>query len=156
MQAYQQWKAAHPNNLAGLVLAGGKGWLYDPAWIADVEGVYLPGYIDDGDKGALYTNALALIFPTLYEGFGFPVIEAMHSGAPVIASNTSSLPELVGDAGLLVDPLNVAEIVAAMGKISDDNLAHILRERGHTQAAHFTWERAAQQALNALEAVGSN
>jgi glycosyltransferase involved in cell wall biosynthesis len=157
VQAFQHWKTAHPNDPAGLVLAGGKGWLYDPAWIADVEEVYLPGYIDDGDKNSLYANALALIFPTLYEGFGFPVIEAMHSGTPIIASNTSSLPELVGDAGLLVDPLNVAEIAAAMGKISDDeNLAHILREKGYAQAAQFTWERAAQQALNAFEAVGSN
>jgi glycosyltransferase involved in cell wall biosynthesis len=157
VQAFQQWKTAHPNDPAGLVLAGGKGWLYDPAWIADVKEVYLPGYIDDADKAALYANALALIFPTLYEGFGFPVIEAMHSGTPVIASNSSSLPELVGDAGLLVDPLNITEIAAAMDKISDDeNLANTLRERGHVQAAQFTWERAAQQALNALEAAGSN
>src|SRR6185369_14317359 len=112
-----------------LVLAGGKGWLYDPAWIADVKEVYLPGYIDEADKGALYANALALVFPTLYEGFGFPVIEAMHSGTPVIASNTSSLPELVGEAGLLVDPLNVEAIAAAMSKIADDDhLARTLRE----------------------------
>ncbi|MEO8610452.1 MAG: glycosyltransferase family 1 protein [Chloroflexota bacterium] len=157
VQAYQQWKIAHPNDPAGLVLAGGKGWLYDPNWIADVKEVYLPGYIADADKGALYANALALIFPTLYEGFGFPVIEAMHNGIPVIASNTSSLPELVGDGGLLVDPLNVEAIAAAMGKISDDeNLAHMLREKGHVQAAQFTWEHAAQQALNAFEAAASN
>jgi glycosyltransferase involved in cell wall biosynthesis len=156
-QAYQQWKIAHPDDTAGLVLAGGKGWLYDPAWIADIEGVYLPGYIDDADKGALYANALALVFATLYEGFGFPVIEAMHNGTPIIASSTSSLPELVGDAGLLVNPLDVNAIAAAMGKISDDeHLVHKLREQGHVQAAEFTWERAAQQALNALEAAVAN
>lgn len=152
--AYQRWKAAHPHDSAGLVLAGGKGWLYDPAWIQDVEDVFLPGYIDDADKGSLYANALGLVFPTLYEGFGFPVIEAMHSGTPVIASNTSSLPELVGDAGLLVDPLNVDDIAAAMGKLSDDaQFAQSLCEKGFAQAARFTWERTAQQAMKALEAA---
>lgn len=76
-----------------------QGWLYDPAWIDNVEGIQLTGYIDDADKGALYAGAIALVFPSLYEGFGFPTLEAMSCGTPVIASNTSSLPELVGDAG---------------------------------------------------------
>jgi len=155
-QAYRQWKAAHPRDPAGLILAGGKGWLYDPAWIEEGEGVYLPGYIDDKDKGALYTGALALVFPSLYEGFGFPVIEAMHCGTPVIASNTSSLPELVGDAGILVDPLKVEEIAAAMGKLSnDESLRYILREHGFAQVAKFTWEQAAKQAMDALEQAES-
>ncbi|MBZ0289911.1 MAG: glycosyltransferase family 4 protein [Anaerolineae bacterium] len=154
VQAYKLWKQKHPDDSAGLVLAGGKGWLYDPAWVNDTEGVFLPGYIDDADKGTLYANALALIFPTLYEGFGFPVIEAMYSGTPVIASNTSSLPELTGDAGLLVDPLNIEEIAAAMGRISDDKkLVQRLCENGYAQAAIFTWERAARQAMIALEAA---
>jgi glycosyltransferase involved in cell wall biosynthesis len=156
VQAYQQWKTAHPNDSAGLVLAGGKGWLFDPAWIAGVENVHLPGYIDNADKAALYSNALALVFPTLYEGFGFPTIEAMHSSTPVIASNTSSLPELVADAGLLVDPLKVDEIAAAMGQIStDESLRHTLIEKGRTQAASFNWDHAAQQTLAALESAFS-
>ena len=107
VQAYSRWRAAHPDDPAALVLAGGQGWLYDPAWTAGVDGVILPGYVDDADKGALYAGALALVFPSLYEGFGFPVLEAMHCGTPVICSNTSSLPELAGDAALLVDPLDV-------------------------------------------------
>jgi glycosyltransferase involved in cell wall biosynthesis len=95
---------------------------------------------------------LALLCPSLYEGFGFPLIEAMHCGTPVIASNTSSLPELVGEAGLLVDPLVVDSIATAMGKLSDGEiLRRTLRERGVTQAATFTWEHAAHQTLNALE-----
>lgn len=151
-QAYRQWKAAHPNNTTGLILAGGKGWLYDPAWTEGIEGIHLPGYIDNADKGALYAGALAFVFPTLYEGFGFPVIEAMHCGTPVIASNTSSLPELVGDTGLLVDPLNLEDIASAMGRLSDDeSLRSTLRERGYAQAAKFTWEQAAKQTKAALE-----
>jgi glycosyltransferase involved in cell wall biosynthesis len=154
VKAYQKWRDDHPNDPAGLVLAGGKGWLYDPSWAESIQGVYLPGYIDDADKNALYAGAIGLVFPTLYEGFGFPVIEAMNCGTPVIASNTSSLPELVGQAGLLVDPLDVEAIAAAMGKLSDDEtLRDILQERGYGQAATFTWESAGKQALAGLEAV---
>ncbi|MBZ0279837.1 MAG: glycosyltransferase family 4 protein [Anaerolineae bacterium] len=152
VEAYRRWKVAHPSDSTALVLAGGKGWLYDPAWTQGVEGVYTPGYIDDADKSTLLANALGLIFPSLYEGFGFPVIEAMYAGTPVITSSTSSLPELVGDAGLLVDPLDVDSIAYAMSQLSDDvSLRQQLIERGHIQAAQFTWERAAQQTLTALE-----
>ncbi len=152
VQAFQRWKTAHPSDETGLVLAGGKGWLFDPAWVSGVDGVHLPGYIDDADKGALYAGARALVFPTLYEGFGFPVIEAMGCGTPVIASETSSLPELVGDAGLLVNPLDIKAIAAAMSQISDDQaLRRKLRERGYQQAAKFTWEQAGAQTLDALE-----
>ncbi|HEX2619860.1 MAG TPA: glycosyltransferase family 1 protein, partial [Phototrophicaceae bacterium] len=113
VQAFDSYRRTSGDS-AGLVLAGGKGWLYDPAWVAGGEEVYLPGYIDDADKGALYAGALALVFPSLYEGFGFPVLEAMLCGTPVIAAKTSSLSELVGYAGLLVDPLNVQAIADAM------------------------------------------
>ena len=149
--AYRQWRAAHPADPAALVLAGGQGWLYDPAWTAGVDGVILTGFVADADKGALYAGALALVFPTLYEGFGFPVLEAMLSGAPVICSNTSSLPELAGDAALLVDPLDVGAIAAAIGRIADDPaLSGDLRSRGNDQALKFTWDAAARAALAAL------
>ena len=104
--------------------------------------------------GALYAGALALVFPTLYEGFGFPVLEAMHCGTPVICSNTSSLPELAGDAALLVDPLNVDAIADAMGEISsDEGLRDQLRTQGYEQARKFSWERAAEAALDAFDGV---
>jgi glycosyltransferase involved in cell wall biosynthesis len=154
VQAYALWHKQHPNNPTALVLAGGKGWLYDETWTANIEGVHLTGYIDDADKGALYAGAVALIFPSLYEGFGFPVLEAMSCGTPVIASNTSSLPELVGDAGLLVDPLNIEAIAAAMSQLSDNgNLCQTYRERGYEQVKKFTWEAAAIQLLTALETL---
>ncbi len=154
VQAYRLWHAAHRDDETGLVLAGGKGWLYDPAWTDGVAGVTLTGYIDDVDKGALYAGATALVFPSLYEGFGFPVVEAMLSGTPVIASDTSSLPELAGEAALLVDPLDSAAIAAAMGRLSDDvGLRSDLIDRGRTQALRFTWDIAASEVLAGLEAA---
>jgi glycosyltransferase involved in cell wall biosynthesis len=155
VEAFRLWQGTHPGDPTGLVLAGGKGWLYDPAWGEGVEGVHITGYIDEADKAALYSGALALVFPSLYEGFGFPVVEAMGCGAPVIASDTSSLPELVGDAGLLVNPLYVEAITSAMTRLSDDaSLRDTLREKGYRQAATFTWAAAGAAALSALEEAG--
>jgi glycosyltransferase involved in cell wall biosynthesis len=154
VEAFRRWQSAHPGDSTGLVLAGSKGWLYDPAWTADTPGVTITGYIDEADKGALYAGARALVFPSLYEGFGFPVTEAMHAGTPVIASRTSSLPELVGDAGLLVDPLDVESIAGAMSRLSNEPLlTEQLRIAGRKQAQRFTWDAAAESAMAALEAV---
>ena len=151
VRAYGHYRQ-RAQNPAELVLAGKKGWLFDESWVRDVEGVHITGYVDENDKGALYTGAQALVFTTLYEGFGFPVLEAMHCGTPVIASTTSSLPELVGDAGLLVDPLDVEAIANAMLELDQNEaLAETLRERGYKQVERFSWARAAEQALNALE-----
>lgn len=152
VQAYQRWRMAHPDDGAGLVLAGGKGWLYDETWASGLPGLHLPGYIDEADKGALFAGALALVFPSLYEGFGFPVIEAMRCGTAVITSNTSSLPELAGHSALLVDPIDVGAIASSMARVVDDpDLRARLVTRGYEQAAKFTWERAAEQTLQALE-----
>jgi glycosyltransferase involved in cell wall biosynthesis len=155
-QAYAQWWSGHQIEDVGLVLAGGKGWLYDEAWTSGLPNLHMPGYIDDTDKGALYAGALALVFPSLYEGFGFPVIEAMHCGTPVITSNTSSLPELAGDAALLVNPAETYLIADALEDLaSDEGLRQSLREKGYLQAAKFTWNKAAEQVMNALEQVAS-
>jgi glycosyltransferase involved in cell wall biosynthesis len=152
VEAYKMWLQQNPDEQTGLVLAGSKGWLYDPAWTQDVDGIYLTGYVDDADKGALYAGALALVFPSLYEGFGFPVLEAMQCGTPVIASNTSSLPELVGEAGLLVDPLSVNAIVNALCRVSSEaSLRGKLVGQGYVQFARFTWVEAARKTLSALE-----
>jgi glycosyltransferase involved in cell wall biosynthesis len=151
VQAFNQWQYAHADG-TGLVLAGSKGWLYDEDWTQGVENVHVTGYVDDSEKGALIAGALALVFPTLYEGFGFPVLEAMHCGTPVIASNTSSLPELVGEAGILVNPLEVNEIVAALDLMAwHGALRRELRQKGYRQAEKFTWEATALATLKALE-----
>lgn len=141
----------------GLVLGGAQGWLYDPAWTAGVPGVQEIGYVADEDVAALYSGAVALVFPSLYEGFGFPVLEAMRCGTPVIASNTSSLPELTGtDAALQVDPLSVEAITSAIQRVVDDSvLRRQLVEAGQIRAARFTWEAAAQATLRALEVAAS-
>lgn len=154
VQAYARWRARFPDEDAALVLAGKIGWLYDPAWVEGVENVYITGYVDEADKGALLAGATALLFPSLHEGFGFPALEAMHCGTPVIASSNASLPELVEEAGLLVNPLDVEDIVQAMATLTERvEIMGQLRARGLQQARQFTWERAARQTLNALDRV---
>ncbi len=151
VRAYAAYRSMTPDP-AGLVLAGNRGWLFDEGWLHGVDGVQVTGYIDEAAKGALYAGALALVFPSLYEGFGFPVIEAMHCGTPVIASETSSLPELVGDAGLLVNPDNTQAIAEALLNLhADESLRAMLIARGTEQSAYFTWDRAAAAALDALQ-----
>jgi glycosyltransferase involved in cell wall biosynthesis len=152
VQGYARWRAAQNKPDVALVLAGQQGWLFDPAWIEGIEGVILPGYVADMDVAALYSGALALVFPTLHEGFGFPVLEAMRCGTPVITSTTSSLPEVAGDAALLVNAREAGEIAHAIGRIvADQALRESLIAKGFEQTAQFTWKQAAEQALQVLE-----
>jgi glycosyltransferase involved in cell wall biosynthesis/tetratricopeptide (TPR) repeat protein len=110
------------------------------------------GYVTDDELRALYGGATALVFPSLYEGFGLPALEAMASNCPVIAANGSALREVVGDAGLLIDPLQPSEIATAMAQLLTDNSnANELRKRGLMRAASFTWDAVAAKALTALE-----
>ena len=152
VEAYTMWRDANPDKRIALVLAGKKGWLFDEAWVEGVEGVYVTGYIDEVDKGDLIRHATALVFPSLYEGFGFPAVEAMLCGTPVIASDTSSLVELVDDAGILVNPLEVAEIAASMDLLTQTPfLRKKLGVKGMAQGAKFTWKKAAEETMKALE-----
>jgi glycosyltransferase involved in cell wall biosynthesis len=108
-------------------------------------GVLLPGHVPDANLAALYSGATALVFPSLYEGFGLPVLEAMQCGTPVITSNTSSLPEVAGDAALLVDPTDEDALSQAMlDVLRDERLRLRLRCAGLERAAQFTWERCAE------------
>ncbi len=155
VKAFGQWQREHDYSDTALVLAGAEGWLFNKSWLEDASNVIVTGYIDEADKGGLLAGAIALVFPSLYEGFGFPALEAMHCGTPVIASETSSLPELVGDAGLLVNPLDVAAIVAAMKRCSDDaTLRQLLIKRGIQRAKRFTWKAAAEQVMGAFDVLG--
>lgn len=152
IEAYKIWQNGNPESNISLVLAGKKGWLFDEAWVDGVENVHLIGYVEEEDKGALMRQAMALVFPSLYEGFGFPVIEAMHLGTPVITSNTSSLPELAGEAAILCDPLSTPEIAASMDLLTDNELLRRkLGVKGMLRAREFTWEKAAQQTLAAID-----
>ena len=137
-----------------LVIAGGKGWLDDPIYeamrvMAMEPYVRLIGFADDADLPALYSGALCFAFPSLYEGFGLPVLEAMACGTPVMTSNVSSLPEVAGDAALLVDPTDQEAITGALRRlIGDETLRQTLIARGYEQAARFSWTRAARELKN--------
>jgi glycosyltransferase involved in cell wall biosynthesis len=111
--------------------------------------VLMPGHVSDADLAALYATAGVFAFPSLYEGFGFPVLEAMRAGCPVVTSNISSLPEVAGDAAVLVDPRDVDAISRAIWEVADDPaLAAALRQRGAAQAALFSWERCARETVD--------
>jgi glycosyltransferase involved in cell wall biosynthesis len=134
-----------------LVIAGGRGWLDAPIYQAvDSHGlarrVHFTGFVQDEDLPALYADSVCLAYPSLYEGIGLPVLEAMACGVPVVTSNVSSMPEIAGDAALLVDPYNGEELAGALRRVlSQESLRADLIARGREQAAYFTWERAAQQ-----------
>jgi glycosyltransferase involved in cell wall biosynthesis len=132
-----------------LVVVGRKAWKSEGIFrrLDDLglgDAVVLTGYVDDADLPALYTGAACFVFPSIYEGFGLPPLEAMACGVPVVTSNTSSLPEVVGDAAIMVDPHDVGGFVAAIRQIVDQPaLADELRARGLERARRLTWERAA-------------
>ncbi len=140
-----------------LVIAGGRGWLYEDIFSeAERHGdrVRILGFVDEGDLPALYRSAALFAFPSLYEGFGLPVLEAMACGVPVVCSNASSLPEVAGKAGLLVDPLDTDGLAEAMRRVLEDSgLRREMIARGVAQAARFTWERAARQLLDVFDSL---
>jgi glycosyltransferase involved in cell wall biosynthesis len=110
--------------------------------------VRVTGFVSDSDRDALYAGAVCLVFPSLYEGFGLPILEAMAMGAPVIASNSSAMPEVAGHAALLVDPKSPAEIAAAIRSvIEDDGLAARLSSAGRKRALRFSWDVTAASVL---------
>lgn len=139
-----------------LVIAGKRGWLTDAIEARAQEQhighlVHFPGYVANEDVPALLTGARAFVFPSLFEGFGMPVLEAMACGTPVLTSTTSSLPEVAGDAALLVSPYNISEIANALERIMTDTiLCDTLRSRGFARVKQFTWEQCARKTLNVL------
>ncbi len=139
------------------MIVGGKGWLYDDIF-AEVkklgleDEVVFPGFADDADLPALYSAAEMLAYPSIYEGFGLPVLEAMACGTPVITSVTSSLPELAGDAALLIEPTDTDAIASAIRRLHlDVDLRLKLVREGFQQARRFTWDQAAAQLLEIYE-----
>ena len=150
--------AASPDERPLLVLAGRRGWLAETIMqrataLGLRDRVRLLGYVPDADLPALLSGALAFAFPSLYEGFGMPVLEAMACGTPVLTSTTSALPEVAGDAALLVDPTDTNALAAALARLATDApLRTALRIRGLSRAAQFTWERCARETLAVLHA----
>lgn len=149
IHAYAYLRQQHPDAPA-LVLAGGKGWQYESIFAAaDTpelrEHIIFPSYIPSGDMAAVYSGALAFVFPSLYEGFGMPPLEAMACGCPVLTSNAASLPEAVGNAAVLCNPMKKKAIAHGMEMLmTDDALREKLRQRGFRRAKEMSWENAAE------------
>lgn len=143
-----------------LVIAGRRGWIGEEFDTAVTElgpdAVRVLGSFDLADRDALLAGATALVFPTLAEGFGIPVLEAMSAGVPVLTSNCSSLPEVAGDAALLVDPTDVSAITAGMRDLAtNDQLRQRLITAGLARSKQFTWHKAAERVLAIFEKVGA-
>lgn len=143
-----------------LVLAGGKGWKDDQigkqltAALEAKENIIQTGYFDEEDLPGLYSGATVFAYPSHYEGFGMPPLEAMACGTPVVTSNNSSLPEVVGDAAVTVTATDTAALTAALAKvIGDPKLAAKMRANGLKQAAKFRWEDGAQRIIDAVKAT---
>ena len=138
-----------------LVLAGPSGWLMEEMFtsIKNVgeykDKIILTGFVDDKDVNIIYNSAYAFIFPSLAEGFGLPVLEALSCGVPTISSNSTSLPEVYGDSALSFDPTNKKELIDIMEKVYfDNNLRKTLIEKGFNQAKKFSWDKTTEIIIN--------
>ena len=144
-----------------IVLVGWEGWGSEE-WleIAKEQGlqnrIFTTGYVDEESLACLYSNALALVFPSLYEGFGLPLLEAMACGCPVICSDAASLPEVAGNAALLIDPSEFEDLAVAIDKVvSDSGIRMDLIQKGFERAAQFSWERTAKLTLEVFRSVAN-
>jgi len=157
----KQDSSSSTQNDIQLVIVGKKGWKYEdildaPEKNGITDRVKFLDFVSDEDLQMLYKNAQCFVFPSLYEGFGLPVLEAMRAGCPVITSNVSSLPEAGGDAALYVDPESVSDIASKIEMVlGDKKLRSEMIAKGKEQLKKFSWEKAAKETLSVLEQVGS-
>jgi glycosyltransferase involved in cell wall biosynthesis len=151
IRAYSQLRTQYPEFGEQLVIVGRKLWLHDEIfkevkeqrWSKDV---ILTGYVPEEDLPALYRAARAFAYPSFFEGFGLPVLEAMACGTPVVTSNLSSMPEITGEGAMLVDPFEEQTIAAGLYcVVTDESLRYRLREDGLLQAQRFTWRNTAEK-----------
>jgi len=151
IEAYKKLCTLAHLHTCKLIIAGDRGWKSEPVirLIENTPGVQYIGYVDEAKKVELYRNASLFVFPSLYEGFGLPVLEAMSAGVPVITSNRSSLPEVCGDAVYYVNPNNVLELAEAMKLVlTDEKLRQNMIQKGLEQAKKFSWEDSAKVLLS--------
>jgi glycosyltransferase involved in cell wall biosynthesis len=158
LEAYSDLLRARTQaKLPCLVIAGKRAWLYEETLrsvnlLGLSDNVVFTGYVPERDLPPLYSGALCFVYPSYFEGFGLPPLEAMKCGAPVITGNRTSLPEVVGEAGLMVDPFDKGAIGAAIGRVVDDaGLRRDLRERGFERARRFDWLETARLTVRAYE-----
>jgi glycosyltransferase involved in cell wall biosynthesis len=158
LQAYAAYRS-RVKHAFPLVIAGGKGWLMDDfrQTIQDLkleQSVLWLGYVNEETLQWLYGHCFAFLYPSLFEGFGLPVLEAMSQGAMVITSNTSSLPEVVGDSGLLIDPYSVDSIVEAIEKITfAEESRNQWKQKAIERSNLFSWEKTAKMTLQVYQAI---
>jgi glycosyltransferase involved in cell wall biosynthesis len=157
INAYSRLSRARTNTLPQLILAGKRGWL-EAATIRAAEqseardDILFVGYVPDSDLPALYSGAMCFAYPSYFEGFGLPVLEAMQCGTPVIAGNRTSLPEAAGDAGVLFDPFDESAIAGALSQVIENpNYRAELRVKGLEWASAFSWRTTAKMTLEAYE-----
>ena len=160
IDAFQRLLNEQPNTDLHLVIVGEKHWLYEQIFasaqsLAGFQNrIVFTGFVEDKDLSALYSAAKAFVFVSLYEGFGLPVLEAMQCGTPVIASNTTALPEVVGDAGILVDPCDTESVSAAMLSVLENERERLeLKRKGLRRASEFSWSLCAEDTMKAYRAA---
>jgi glycosyltransferase involved in cell wall biosynthesis len=157
LEAYAQLSASNVGSWPVLVIAGAKGWFYEDIFAAVerldlTERVIFSGYVPEEEKPLWYNAAELFVYPSLFEGFGLPPLEAMACGTPVIVCNTSSLPEVVGDAGIKVPPGDVSALAQAIAAMLHDQAGRAAwQERGLVQAERFSWHAAARQTVRVYE-----
>lgn len=158
LHAYARHKA-HIGKALPLVHAGGSGWLMrgfedQVRKLNLVDNIIFLGYVDESTLQWLYQNCFAFLYPSFFEGFGMPVLEAMSLGAAVITSNTTSIPEIVGEAGILANPASDEQISNAMDELAmDEDRLYALRSAASQRAELFSWERTAKQTLEFYKSV---
>lgn len=161
IKAYELFRINHPNRLEPLVLAGADAWKTKEiraAWQRSLykDDIRLLGYVSDFDKACLYQKAGLFVYPSFYEGFGFPPLEALSYNLPVICSNVSSLPEVGGQAVLGIDPYNIPQLAEALNLVlSDQSVRNYLISQAESQVARFTWSKSARVYLDLLESLGT-
>lgn len=156
IEAYLAWQEDTKVDV-GLVIAGKKyPGIFSETRLKEHPNIHLTGFIDEEDKALLYQHALAFLYPSYYEGFGLPILEAMQCGTPVITSDATAMPEVAGKAALLVNPNETRELKSAMHEIyRDEKLRTELIKKGFVQAENFSWKKAVQQFLKNLEKVAA-
>ncbi|HIK43916.1 MAG TPA: glycosyltransferase family 4 protein [Leptolyngbyaceae cyanobacterium M65_K2018_010] len=163
VSCFNQLLHEEPNLDINLVLVGAVGWsneqLFEKLAASEVlrSRVIFTGYVPDDELSALYTGATAFLFPSLYEGFGLPPLEAMQCGVPVITSNTSSLPEVVGDAGIMIDPTDEDALCQAiLNLVNNEQLRAELSQKGLERAKQFSWAKCAEQTVEVYRIAAEN
>ena len=159
IRGYSRMLSQHTDNAPRLVIVGKRAWLFEDTIRAAAvssanDKILFTGYVPDSDLAALYTGALCFAYPSYFEGFGIPLLEAMRCGTPTITSDRTCFPEVVGDASLIIDPFDEESIAAGLWRmISDATLREQLRSRGFVQSSLFDWRKTARLTLDVYEQV---